>query len=345
MGFESGQENNLLLVSYLQTTDEAEAGRLLEELVCDFAQPLVRDIINFKLRVNFGGPDLREEALDLAGDVTLKLVKRLNELRTAPETTAIINLRSYVAAMAYNACDEYLRRRYPRRQSLRNQLRYVLTHRDEFALWQDEDGKSCCGFAEWSRNALAPASTVRKLRDSPSVIARPGEPRLEITGPPELLAAIFDCAGAPLELDDVVSVIAEVWQIKEVQMSTLEARDLQPPERSLDLDTELDQRSQLKRLWIEICQLPLRQRIALLLNLRDSRDRGVLALLPLIRLASMQQIAEVLGMATEQLASLWNQLPLGDSAIAGRLGITRQQVINLRKCARERLARRMKVSG
>jgi len=34
-------------------------------------------------------------------------------------------------------------------------------------------------------------------------------------------------------------------------------------------------------------------------------------------------------------------LPLEDSAIAQLFGITRQQVINLRKTARERLARRM----
>jgi hypothetical protein len=35
------------------------------------------------------------------------------------------------------------------------------------------------------------------------------------------------------------------------------------------------------------------------------------------------------------------KLPLDDATIAGLLGATRQQVINLRKCARERLERRM----
>jgi len=35
-------------------------------------------------------------------------------------------------------------------------------------------------------------------------------------------------------------------------------------------------------------------------------------------------------------------LPLEDAAIAERLGLTRQQVINLRKSARARLARRMR---
>lgn len=38
----------------------------------------------------------------------------------------------------------------------------------------------------------------------------------------------------------------------------------------------------------------------------------------------------------------WNELPLAATMIAELLGETRQQVINLRKSARERLARRMK---
>jgi hypothetical protein len=38
---------------------------------------------------------------------------------------------------------------------------------------------------------------------------------------------------------------------------------------------------------------------------------------------------------------LWKELPLDDLTIAGRLGATRQQVINLRKSARARLVRRL----
>ena len=49
-----------------------------------------------------------------------------------------------------------------------------------------------------------------------------------------------------------------------------------------------------------------------------------------------------MGVPEDRFAELWNDLPLEDSAIAQLLGITRQQVINLRKTARERLARRMR---
>jgi predicted DNA-binding protein (UPF0251 family) len=46
-------------------------------------------------------------------------------------------------------------------------------------------------------------------------------------------------------------------------------------------------------------------------------------------------------LSTEELAALWNDLPLEDLRIAEMLGISRQQVINLRKSARHRLARRV----
>jgi hypothetical protein len=47
-------------------------------------------------------------------------------------------------------------------------------------------------------------------------------------------------------------------------------------------------------------------------------------------------------MTKEEFAEIWNHLPLDDNRIAEILNLTRQQVINLRKSARERLARRMK---
>ena len=87
--------------------------------------------------------------------------------------------------------------------------------------------------------------------------------------------------------------------------------------------------------------MPVRQRMALLLNLRDEGG-GVAGLLPITGIATVRQIAAALEMADEDFAGLWPRLPLDDASIAGLLGVTRQQVINLRKCARERLARRMK---
>jgi hypothetical protein len=109
-----------------------------------------------------------------------------------------------------------------------------------------------------------------------------------------------------------------------------------------DVATEAEQRAYLAALWAEIRQLPPRQCAALLLNLRDGEGRGVIALLPMRGVATMREMAAAMEMTAEEFATVWSDLPLEDNAIAGLLGATRQQVINLRKVARERLARRMR---
>jgi hypothetical protein len=104
-----------------------------------------------------------------------------------------------------------------------------------------------------------------------------------------------------------------------------------------DLDI-LDLRENLRHLWAEICELLPRQRVALLLNMEE------IHLLPETGIASLRDVAAALALPAEELAQLWFDLPLDDYAIAQRLGdgVTRQQVIGLRRKARERLARRMK---
>ena len=88
--------------------------------------------------------------------------------------------------------------------------------------------------------------------------------------------------------------------------------------------------------------MPPRQRAALLLNLRDEGGRGIVDLWLIIGIATPESMARVLEMETEKFAEVWTELPLDDNRIAVLLGLTRQQVINLRKSARERLARRVR---
>src|SRR5205807_8592240 len=106
--------------------------------------------------------------------------------------------------------------------------------------------------------------------------------------------------------------------------------------------TEVERRDYLRRVWVEIRQLPARQCAALLLNLKDAGGWGAIDLLELLGIATLRDIAAALAMPAEQFAVLANDLPIDDATIAMRLGCTRQQVANLRKVARERLERRMR---
>jgi hypothetical protein len=184
---------------------------------------------------------------------------------------------------------------------------------------------------------LPPAASIRdRLSRQPNQSAAAGE----------LLTTVFEQQGHPVQFERLVSLAAEVWRITDFQAESLddESLTLELAHPAPRIDLLFEQRAHLERLWAEVCQLPVLQRAALLLNLRDAPGGSAIFFIPHLGIADKGRLAEVLDLSEVDLASIWNDLPLDDAAIAERLKITRQQVINLRKTARERLARRMEKS-
>jgi DNA-directed RNA polymerase specialized sigma24 family protein len=350
----TSSRNDPLLLPYLLTPDEAESGRLLGDLVSEHAEPVVVQIIRAKLRFHSDHKDAVSthlDAEDACSDVYVRLLERLKECRISPIDKAIGNFRSYVAVTTYHVCYQYLRAKYPQRQSLKDKLRYLLTHQPGLALWGSEDATLHCGFAAWRdrKNDWLRDDRLGRLLDDPNKVMQAVLQRADFQrmNPADLFAAVFNQVGHPIELDDLVTVIASLWGIQDRQRHHAASDEVEDPfagiaDYRVNLAKEAEQRDFLKWLWAEIALLPLRQRWALLLNLKDENGGGVLALLPLTGVASIRQIAALLEMQPERLAELWPDLPLEDTAIARLLDITRQQVINLRKCARERLGRRIR---
>jgi RNA polymerase sigma factor (sigma-70 family) len=335
-------QTDALLVPFLNAAQGSESENVLGQLLSAQAAPIIKGIIREKLRLLAGEADLHgQDAEDVYSDVVAQVLARLDTLRSNRSTDTIQDFRSYVATATFNACHQYLRRKYPQRSRLKNRIRYALTHRHDFAIWEIT-GKQLCGFAAWRDQTVRKATNtdLRQLRDES---ARLNE---DVRALPDLLAAIFKMAGAPIEIDELVTTVADLQGISDRasivagngEISTLEET---LPDPSMNVAGKFERRSYMQRLWSEIAGLPLTQRQALLLNLKDLHE-GVIALLPLTGAATFRDIAAALAMTAEDLADLWNKLPLDDATIAERLGLTRQQVINLRKSARARLARRMK---
>jgi DNA-directed RNA polymerase specialized sigma24 family protein len=279
------------------------------------------------------GDDARD-AEDVAASVVLGVLSRLRSLRRAPGEAAIADFASYVAATAANACRDLVRSRHPERYRLKGRIRYVLTHQPGLAAWP-HGGETWCGFAVWQdtpRRAMPAA--LDRLRHERSIPVH-GEAL------PDTLARVFDHAGGAIELDELVDSVAQRLGIQDVRLVEADEADAVA---AAPLDGPLatrDERAAVQRLWSEIVCLPPRQRTALLLNLRDADGHDATTLFPATGTASLREIAAALEMEAQRLAELWPRLPLPDAEIATLLGLTRQQVINLRKCARERLARRL----
>ncbi|MBZ5557766.1 MAG: hypothetical protein LAO77_10885 [Acidobacteriia bacterium] len=338
------------LVPFLHASGE-DAERCLADLLAGETDRTIRAIVSRTLcGSSRGGRTQALETEDVRADVVVHLLSRLRRLKTQADPTAIENFPAYVAAIAYRTCYTHLRRLYPQRARLKNRLRYALTYDADLTLEQDALGIWRCGLTKWiERDAplMRADDTMQRFRSGPSAFARdivtdPVGCGLSIADTMKLL---LDRIGEPVDFDVLVDAIggvlgvdsaAPIWSVADAADAALEVAD---PAGSI-ADT-LVHRQFLARLWTEVRELPVNQRVAILLNLRDEDGMSALPLLPMTGIATIRQIAEVLAMSAVDLAALWRDLPLDDARIAARLQLKRQQVINLRKSGRERLGRRM----
>jgi DNA-directed RNA polymerase specialized sigma24 family protein len=329
----------------LASTDE-EADEIISQLIGVHAEPVIKGIIGYKLHLSSHRASQRDEADDIYQEVLLQLLTELRQLRNLPEQHPITDFRGIAAVIAHRTCSRWMRRQFPERHALKNRLQYLLTHQRGFALWQDEDGTRIAGFAVWQEQKKESAGRIGNLSDNEGLLThirmlKAGRQR-ELS---DALAAIFNHLGGPIEFDELVSSLAALLQIRDQPIESLAQNEDNiefQAAREPDQSWQLEKRLFLQRLWEELQQLPLNQRAALLLNLKDGEGRGCIALFPATGVANLRQLAGTLEMSAEDFAELWNELPVEDARIADLLKLTRQQVINARKSGRERLTRRLR---
>lgn len=341
---ESPVKIDALLEPLLVQTNEAEAGELLAQLITNHAEPVIKSVIRFKLRLNSYHENQRAEADDIQQEVVLQLLAQLQRFRELPDGHPIADVRGMAAVIAHRTCARWMRRQFPERHALKNRLHYLLTRQRGFALW-DDDGKSVAGFLAWQKEKRATRGTRRlsEVEDLPEHLRRFKSHKAQELA--EGVAALLNHAGGPIEFDELVSAVAVIQGISDQPVMPLadeESASQVPASSEPDQAWRVEKRMFLQRLWEELQQLPLNQRSALLLNLKDPSGFGCVTLFPATGIASVRQLAAALEMSAEKFAEFWNELPLEDAKIAELLGLTRQQVINARKSGRERLARRLK---
>jgi hypothetical protein len=320
------QLNDPLLWPMIEAVEESAREAAIESVVTGFVKSLIDTMIARFRKVE---STLRMEDLEeLSSIVVLRLMRKLRAASLFEEH-AIASLEDYVATLSFHALYDLRRQRHPERHRLKKNLRYLLTRDPRFALWETT-AAIVCGPASWKGRSDAMAS--------PSLSRHSSTPEMEDReNPGDAVAAIFKRIGAPVKLDTLVDLVAELWHVRDVVLESVDS----PPDEQRDPLSALEQRQYLERLWSEIRQLPENQRAALLLNLRDSAGNNALVLFLLLEIARAGEVAAAMGMSEQELNEVWERLPLDDLTIASRLNIGRQQVINLRSAARSRLERRM----
>lgn len=333
----SAGAENARLAAFLRAESDAAAEAALADL---FDEPTERLLADAARRGLIGSARGSFDAEDVISETRVRLIRRLWAIR-GEGADPIDDFAAYVATTATRTCYAYLRARFPARTRFRNQVRYsVARHPD--TMIESVDGVWLCRI-----KTLRPAPTKGSLQqflDAPSVFLSTHRISAAIALP-NLIAAVLSKLDAPIELDRLVDALAAVLGIAEARAVT-QARDMdghaleRVPDPSPDRLRELSDREELETLWREVAALPVNQRVALLLNLRDPDGGAALHVLPATGVVTRDALARLLEITASDLDALWDGLPLDDLKIAARLGLTRQQVINLRKSARARLARR-----
>ena len=336
-----------LLEPLIEASDE-QADGLMSRLIAEHAEPLIKGIIRYKLRLNSSQASQRAEADDIYQEALLQFVAQLQHFRKEPAKHPIGDLRGITAVIAHRTCSRWMRKQFPERHALKTRLHYLLTRQRGMAIWKDQDGKSVAGFSVWQAKNKQPLTPEIENLSTNKVLL--GQVRMVKSGKPQelssALATIFNQIGGPTDFDELVSFVASLLGIRDQPLEPLSDDDdavgFVPPSEEPDQAWQIEKRMFLQRLWEELQELPANQRSALLLNLKDASGHGCITLFPATGIANVKKIAEVLEMPLNDFARLWHELPLEDARIAELLGITRQQVINARKSGRERLARRLK---
>jgi len=257
------------------------------------------------------------DAEDAIATAILRLIRRLDDA-----AMSIGELDGYVATVTYHTVYDIFRRRFPERTRLSNRLRYAAKHDERLVL---ETTRAGAVVALASSPPLAPIDHVSMVDAAIT---------FDADEPAEAIVRLLQTVGGPVLLAALTSFFAARWGV-----DTRSAGG----EQSVDADQleKLESRSFLETLWREINALGPHHRAAVLLNLREREGGNAAALFVLLGIATFEEVAGALGMSAGELAGIWNALPLDDRTIAERLKVTRQQVINLRKTARERLGRRL----
>jgi len=348
-----------------------------EDLLAE-AEVVIQGAVRHRLRVSLRPSDYHErnlDALDLVGDIRLRLMQKLRALAQGETSGEINNFRDYAAQVTYNRIADYLRSKYPERTSLRNCLRRLLDKSDGYAVWPSDSGELMCGYVGWQFSTpKARVEAIQALKHDASGLPRqvlPGSSRGEMSAEQwrQLVEGIFDHLGGPLELDDLVAIVSPLVGVADIPES---ARDDDPDEAGAEAIPSSGPSpysawltcERLKLFWAAFLRLLPWHRVSYFLNIREWDPMC----LPMYGIATVEEIGRALELKPEQYQLLaqelgltsappgtgadggahfvrfWNHLPLDDNLIAKVLGVSRAQVIGYRDKAKGRLARSLRAS-
>lgn len=342
--------NDPVLKRFLSAKAVAESERQLAILLADHAESRIKNVIMARLRTYFNNYERHPDFEDLYSEVKTRLVTYLKELKAVHTLRPCKDFRGYVAAIAHNVCNDYLRQMYPARARLYKQVRDLLHAHPDFAIWRarDENNRNewSCGFCSWQGGRSTSEATVwvQRFYKNPDVLidTLAQSTDIQLLELDDLIAMIFNQVGQPISADDLVSVIAEIRGVKDLPAISFDSDEDGLTQTLSDskvrIDTILEMREPLKLIWEGLCQLPRDEFKVYILYARDTTGEDLITLFLAARIVTAPQVAELLDLSVDQFQDLLlKRLPLDNESIAGEMGIKVERVYKLRSQAGKRM--------
>ena len=292
------------------------SGKALEGTPARQLEARLADTVGFEVRRFFGSSAERWRE-DIESEVWVRFWSRVRS-GLAGNDPPIADVVPYVRRCAQSVCVDQLRAASPRRTRVEYRLRYLVRNDPSWRRVQLPSG-------DWIAEGVP--ETARRTSD-----VRAAQQMLDA------VHRVLDAQNGRVPWTDLVNEVA--LALGEIDTRALEPAD-QPRAAQRAPADEMARRQFLERLWQELGELPGHQRRALLFNLRAASGDDAAGLFLTCGFATKDQLAESLGLDTDELPQLLDRMPLGDEEIALRLGLKRRQVINARLSARRRLKRRL----
>lgn len=236
---ESAQD---ILRLYLAADDEHQARLLLERLIQEHADPVVKAVVRRKMGVHLdytrrldqvasdgiqAGPkrSVELDAEDVHASSVLNLLEHLWALRGSGQADDTIqDFRAYVGRISLNAFAMHMRQRFPERHRLRRKLWYLTKNHSPvsgFALWQGQDSdEQIYGFRDWEGRPTKFTGNYQRWQQDPSEFQAEALAGRDPRGLsfPKLVAQILNWVEAPMNMDDMVNGLVQLLGVREINL-------------------------------------------------------------------------------------------------------------------------------
>jgi len=321
--------------------------QIVGDLIARYADPIIKKILNQRLNLYFN-PQRRDitkpEAEDLYQTIVLKLVTGIRKKNIDQDSQNIEEIQKYIAKIAHNVCNDYLRMKYPERNRLKSKLRDLMKRHSDFSCWKAED-QLVCGYSSWSgrMESVKAVIMLRELEENEifASVGRTNGKELIKLALSDLVVELFDRCGGPIEIERLVQMIAGVQGVKDYQKESIDTSPISiqsianAPGRDHE---ELEARELLRHLWMKMGELPRNHRKTFALTSGDHTGESLLHTILREQIVTITQIYSALEITRDELIEIWDRLPLDIATAAKQLRTSTHMVAKWRHRSSRRLA-------